>query len=105
MRAGSTIALVAILAGSYGPAAQAKGDRALGEYLSGECLACHQLSGKAVGAIPPIIGIEAESFTALMNAYRRQQRENQVMRTIAAKFSDEEIAALAAYFGSLQPKP
>ncbi len=85
--------------------AQARGDKALGEYLSAECVTCHQRSGKAVGAIPPIVGIDEESFTALMNAYRKKERDNQVMQTIAAKFSDEEIAALAAYFESIKPKP
>jgi cytochrome c553 len=95
------IAMV-LLGGSA--AAQGKGDTALGEYLSGECVTCHQLSGKAVGAIPPIIGVDAESFTALMNAYRKKERDNQVMQTIAAKFSNEEIAALAAYFESIKPK-
>ncbi len=85
--------------------AQAKGDQALGEYLSAECVTCHQLSGKSVGAIPPIVGIDGESFTALMNAYRKKERENQVMQNISAKFSDEEIAALAAYFESVKPKP
>jgi len=31
-------------------------------------------------------------------------KEPAVMQTIAGKFSGEEIAALAAYFGSLKPK-
>jgi cytochrome c553 len=94
---------LALLGGSA--AAQGKGDKALGEYLGAECVTCHQLSGKAVGAIPPIVGVDAESLAALMNAYRKKERENQVMQTIAAKFSDEEIAALAAYFESIKPKP
>jgi len=85
--------------------AQGTGDRALGEYLSAECVTCHQLSGKAVGAIPPIVGIDAQSFMALMNAYRSNDRENAVMRTIARKLSEEEIAALAAFFESVRPKP
>ena len=80
-----------------------KGDRDLGEYLSAECVTCHQLSGKFEG-IPPIVGWPEESFVTIMNEYRGKQRENAVMRNIAAKFSDEEIAALAAYFGSLKPK-
>jgi cytochrome c553 len=99
----ASAALLALIPASA--LAQAKGDRALGEYLSGECLACHQLSGKALGAIPPIIGIDAESFTAMMNAYRKKERENQVMQNITVKFSDEEIAALAAYFEAVKPKP
>jgi cytochrome c553 len=102
MRLAAWVLAMALSGGSA--AAQGKGDKALGEYLSGECVTCHQLSGNAVGAIPPIIGVDVESFTALMNAYRKKERENPVMQTIATKFSDEEIAALAAYFESVKPK-
>jgi mono/diheme cytochrome c family protein len=41
--------------------ATAAGDHALGEYLSSECVTCHQISGKAQG-IPPIVGWPAASF-------------------------------------------
>ena len=77
------------------------GDRALGEYLSSECVTCHQLSGRYQG-IPPIVGWPAQSFVEIMNEYREKRRDNQIMRTIAAKFSDDEVAALAAYFGSVK---
>jgi cytochrome c553 len=84
--------------------ANPKGDRALGEYLSAECVTCHQLSGRVVGGVPAIIGIDIESFVALMNSYKNKERENEVMRTIAAKFSDEDILALATYFESIKPQ-
>jgi cytochrome c553 len=83
--------------------AWAAGDRELGEYLSSECVTCHQLSGKYDG-IPPIVGWPPESFVEILTDYREKRRENQVMRSIAVKFTDEEISALAAYFGSLTPK-
>jgi cytochrome c553 len=103
---GARAAVLAVAALWAGPAlADVEGDRELGAYLSSECLACHQLSGKAVGAIPAIVGHPAESFVALMNAYRRKERENETMRLIAAKFRDEEIAALAVYFESVKPQP
>ena len=79
----------------------ASGDRALGQYLSSECVTCHQLSGRFDG-IPPIIGWPDESFVQIMNEYRNKERQNPVMQTIAGKLSPEEIAALAAYFGSLK---
>ncbi len=41
----------------------------------------------------------------MMNAIGSKERGEQVMRTIAAKFSVEEIAALAVYLGSIKPKP
>ena len=81
----------------------AAGDRALGEYLSSECVTCHQLSGKFEG-IPPIVGWPEESFIEIMNEYRSKHRSNPVMQTIAGRFNNEEIAALAAYFGSLKSK-
>jgi cytochrome c553 len=86
-----------------GRGATAAGDRALGEYLSTECVACHQLSGRYQG-IPPIVGWPEQSFVEIMDEYRSKRRSNPVMQTIAGKFSAEEIAALAAYFGSLKPK-
>ncbi len=83
---------------------QAAGDKAFGEYLSSECVTCHQVSGRFEG-IPPIVGWPEESFIAIMKQYRTKERANPVMQTIAGKLSEEEIAALAAYFGSLKPAP
>ncbi len=36
-----------------------------------------------------------------MEDYRQKRRDNQAMQTIAARLSDQEIAALAAYFASV----
>lgn len=79
------------------------GDRELGEYLSSECVTCHQTSGRQVGAIPAIVGLPEDAFAALMESYKRRERDNQVMQTIAGRLSEEDIAALAAYFGNLRP--
>jgi len=81
----------------------AAGDRALGEYLSSECVTCHQLSGRYQG-IPPIVGWPEATFIEIMNEYRTKHRSNAVMQTIAGKFSNEEIAALAAFFGNVKSK-
>jgi cytochrome c553 len=83
--------------------ALAQGDRALGEYLSSECVTCHQLTGRYQG-IPPIVGWPAASFIEIMDEYRLKRRDHAIMQTIANKLSKEEIAALAAYFGSVKPK-
>jgi cytochrome c553 len=80
------------------------GDRELGKHLSSECVSCHQLSGRVVAGVPAIVGIDQESFKAMMESYRKKERSNQVMQSIAAKFSDEEIAALAAFFESVRKK-
>ncbi len=104
----SRMAMVALaglaLAGST-LGAHAVGDRALGEHLASECTACHQLSGRVTGGIPAIVGVPPDQFVALMGSYKDQQRENPVMRAIAGRFTQDEIEALAAYFGSLRPSP
>ncbi len=100
MRAAGAVA--ALVLSASGANAQAKGDREFGRYLSSSCVTCHQLSGRYDG-IPPIIGWPDESFVAIMNEYRSKARPNPVMQTIAGKLSDEEVAALAAYFGSIKP--
>jgi cytochrome c553 len=82
----------------------ASGDRALGQYLSSECVTCHQLSGRFDG-IPPIVGWPEESFVEIMNEYKSKKRSHAVMQTIVGRLSPEEIAALAAYFGSVAPAP
>jgi cytochrome c553 len=92
----------ALLLSSVGAARS--GDKALGEYLASECASCHQLTGRFDG-IPPIVGWPDETFVEIMNEYRHRKRPNAVMQTIAARLSDEELAALAAYFGSLTLQP
>lgn len=96
------VAVGAVAAGGHTSGAS-KGDRELGEYLSSECVTCHQISGRYDG-IPPIVGWPEESFVEILGQYRDKTRENPVMRSIAVKFTDDEIAALAAYFGSLKPR-
>lgn len=97
------ISFVAFAAALSGGPVLAAGDKALGEYLSSECTACHQTSGRQVGGIPAIVGHPADQFVVLMNAYRTRQRDNVVMQTIAARLTEEELLALAAYYESLKP--
>jgi cytochrome c553 len=79
-------------------------DVAFGQYLSGECVTCHRADGQDKG-IPPIIGWPSDQFIAVLKSYKDKERPNAVMQNIAAKFSHDEMAALAAYYGSLTAKP
>lgn len=107
------IAAVALLPAAIALAASApaqdkpkpKGDAAFGEYLSSLCVTCHLPSGKAVGGIPPIVAWPEDQFVAVVNSYRWKERDNEVMQTVTAQLSDDEIAALAAYFGGLSNQP
>ncbi|MEL7256261.1 MAG: c-type cytochrome [Pseudomonadota bacterium] len=78
-----------------------KGDPEYGAYLSGECTTCHQASGGDKG-IPSIVLWPEEDFVIAMHAYKQKQRKHPVMQMVAGRLGDEEIAALAAYFGQLE---
>ena len=94
------IFIIAGLSAAPGPLAAT--DKALGEYLSSECVTCHQLSGQFDG-IRSIVGWPEPIFIDVMLEYRQKKRNSEIMQTIASRLSSEEVAALATYFGSLQP--
>lgn len=75
------------------------GDIAYGEYLGGECMGCH-LDGAQ--GVPAIKGLDTRYFITVMHEYRARARENSTMRLVAARLADDEIAALAAYFATLE---
>jgi len=76
------------------------GDPEYGEYLASECTTCHQRDGSNQG-IPSVTGWPEEDFVVAMHAYKQQIRPHAVMQSYAGRLTDEEIAALAAYFAGL----
>ena len=78
-----------------------RGDPEYGEYLSSECTTCHQVDGDNDG-IPGITQWPEEDFVTAMHAYKQKLRPHPVMQMMAGRLSDEEIAALAAYFKTLE---
>lgn len=77
------------------------GDPEYGEYLASECSTCHQVSG-AYDGIPGITGWPTEDFVVAMHAYKQKLRPHPVMQMMAGRLSDDEIAAIAAYFKGLE---
>jgi len=77
-----------------------KGDPEYGEYLSAECTTCHQKDGSADG-IPSITNWPEEDFVAALHAYKVKLRPHPVMQMMAGRLSNEEIAALAAYYATV----
>lgn len=93
---------IAILAGFVAcgflfPSALADDLYDLGEYLSGDCTACHQLQGESKG-IPSISGWPVDSFVMVMQAYKAGERNHALMQTVARRFSDDDFQALAVFF-------
>lgn len=99
---------LALLGGVVMAAADVRADtklaqlQAYGEHLAQECIACHRTDGKDQG-IPGIVGWAPDIFATTMKAYRSEafaERRNPVMVSVARSLNDDEIAALAVYFGS-----
>lgn len=78
-----------------------KGDAEYGEYLASECTTCHRADGGDEG-IPSIVLWPEEDFVIAMHAYKKNIRAHPVMNMVAGRLNDEEIAALAAYFATLE---
>jgi len=77
------------------------GDPEYGAYLGAECTSCHQAEGGDSG-IPSIVYWPEEDFVIAMHAYKDKVRTNPTMQMIAGRLNAEEIAALAAYFRTLE---
>jgi cytochrome c len=86
---------------STGAAAQTLGDPAYGEYLSAECTTCHLAAGTSNG-IPAITHWPAADFVTALQGYKSKTRPGPIMQMIAGRLSDDEIAALAAYYESIE---
>lgn len=78
-----------------------EGDPDYGEYLASECQTCHQVDGSDQG-IPSITSWPTEDFVVAMHAYKQKLRPHPVMQMMASRLNNEEIAALAAYFATLE---
>lgn len=88
---------------SGGPAVA--GDPEAGRQKALKCQTCHGLDG--VSKIPdaPHIGGQNEYYLIKsLKAYKTGQRKDEMMNFIVSELSDEDIADLAAYFASLEPK-
>lgn len=78
-----------------------KGDPEFGQYLSSECVTCHQTNGSDQG-IPSITQWPEADFVVAMHAYKEKLRPHPVMQMMAGRLANDEIAALAAYFAALK---
>jgi len=70
------------------------------------CAGCHLPNGAGVPVqYPRIAGQHADYTSVQLRAFRAEERnndENMVMRTIASRLSDKEIAALSEYLSGLR---
>lgn len=92
---------MAVLAQSAAQSSPSEASRlAYGKHLASECSACHRVDGVDNG-IPSITGWSVAAFAETMGYYKTGARPNQVMVSVAKSLDDEQVLALAAYYGSL----
>lgn len=103
-RRGGLMTMVVALAGwSGGVAADDVKALAFGRHLASECTSCHRIDGVDNG-IPSIIGWPKDVFSETIKFYKDGARDNAAMKSVAQSLDDEQLMALALYFGTL-PKP
>jgi len=92
------------------PPAHAQGAAVIGNADQGRakasnCIGCHEIPGyktafPQVYTVPMIQGQTAKYIEASLAAYRKGDRSHPTMRAIAATLSDQDIADLAALYGT-----
>jgi cytochrome c553 len=86
-------------------AAAPTGNADAGRSKAAMCVGCHEIPGyKAsfpiVYPVPMITGQSARYIEAALQAYRKGDRSHPTMRAIAGSLSDQDMADLAALYGS-----
>ncbi len=84
--------------------AKAGSDKTLakqGKAKATACLGCHGKVGEGNSEFPRLGGQHPDYLTEQLTRYKNGMRKNTAMQAIAGSLSDEEIKALAAFFGSL----
>ena len=72
------------------------------------CKTCHGLSGQGYRGslpMPRLAGQQTEYFENQLHAFIEHRRENRFMFQVAHVLTPEMLAALAAHFRDLNPKP
>ena len=85
--------------------ARADGNAEAGKKKDSMCVGCHEIGGyKAsfpmVYSVPYIAGQSSKYIEAALQAYKKGDRSHPTMRAIAGSLSDQDIADLAAYYGT-----
>jgi sulfide dehydrogenase cytochrome subunit len=78
-------------------------DTGEGARLANACTSCHGLEGHSLGAAPALAGQAEEDLLAKLKGFRDGTVPATIMNRIVRGYSDEELAALAAYFSSVTP--
>ena len=74
---------------------------ARGTALAQTCITCHGPEGQSQGAIPSLATLASADMRAALQAFRAETRPSTVMHRIARGLNEDDMAAVAAYFATL----
>jgi cytochrome subunit of sulfide dehydrogenase len=97
--ASAALVPVMILASIAAAAAAGPGDAPSG---AASCSGCHPASRWVESAVPRLTDRNPADIVAAMEAFKSGARPATVMDRIAKGFSDDEIKAIAAWYGALK---
>lgn len=102
---GVGLASVVALAAPVAAHAQVTGNAEAGLKKASQCIGCHEIPGyrasfPSVYRVPMITGQSAKYIEASLQAYKKGDRNHPTMRGIAGSLSDQDMADLAALYGS-----
>ena len=100
----------AVLAASGALAAHAAGDAAAGAKKVFQCQGCHGIPGwktafPEVYHVPKLGGQKPEYLVNALKAYKSGERDFPTMRAMVADMSEQDMADIAAYYGSTTGAP
>ena len=101
LRVASILAALAFSATAFAaPTGHANAGKAKAQQV---CAACHGADGNKTldASYPKLAGQYADYLSKVLHDYKSGKRKNPIMMGQAQGLSDQEIADLAAYFGSL----
>ena len=102
--------VVAVGAALFASGVSAQGaDAQAGRNKAAMCQGCHGIDGyrmafPEVYSVPRLGGQHQAYIVKALQAYKSGARSNPTMRAIAATLSDQDMANLAAYYGSADTK-
>ena len=81
-------------------------DPASGRSLAATCFTCHGTDGNSAGGVPPSLAGRASSeLLQTMKDFQAGKRPASIMHQHARGYTDAQLQAIAAYFGSVKPAP
>ena len=97
------LVLLALVAAPLAAFAQGNAENAKNKIS--QCIGCHGIpdykaSFPSVYRVPMIAGQSAKYIENSLQAYKKGERSHPTMRAIAGSLSDQDMADLAAYYGT-----